>query len=266
MILNLDIGECYNNCFFCSGFNRKNIPYHTDFNLIKKILLSNLRETDFSITGQDPLLHPNFWDTMFLLRQINPKSNIVVETPGKFLDLRTIQELKKFNIKLFISIYHTDEQIHDTIVSRPGAFKQTIENFKNIKENKISLLINSLILKQNIYDLKNIKELVSKYGKFELRYPYDLTPSGLFPDWYIPYKDFYLYKHFLPNNIIIHNVPFCVILNSKTSEKEINTTGYSERKSNPMSTNSCKLCRKKNCNGIYENEITKYKFVPTPIL
>lgn len=95
---------------FCS-VDQSNV-FYSDINSLKKSLLILKEQQIFLknivLTGGEPLLHPNFLNICFLIREIFPDLQISIFTNGlliKQLNKEELNFLKKINIEFSISLY-----------------------------------------------------------------------------------------------------------------------------------------------------------------
>lgn len=144
---NLKCKHCYNN----SGVSCNYI----DFEVIER-LVSSLVElnADFvSISGGEPLLHPDFDRIMGLLDHYNIKFQII--TNGTLLHTK-IEVLEKYKRKVFIQISLDGVgTTHDDLRGR-GTFELITENIKMLKEKGFVYFFKTTIHKNNHSALEKI--------------------------------------------------------------------------------------------------------------
>ena len=128
-----DIEKILDNCLeMCEKFNRK--PY-------------------FSITGGDPILHPNFWQILELLKEKQVDYSIL-GNPFHLTDevCKKLHDLKCRQYQLSLDGL---EKTHDYF-RKPGSFKITIEKIHTLRKNGVKASIMTTVSKTNIDEIPGI--------------------------------------------------------------------------------------------------------------
>lgn len=154
--------RCDQRCKHCYLFNDKNFKFHEVLlddakTIIKKIAKFELKNM-VTLTGGDPLLHPNFWDIIEELQ----KYNITYRILGNpfHLDDITLKKLKDTNCKSYQVSLDGMEKTHDYF-RKPGSFKITIDAIKKLNNASIKSVVMTTVSSVNINEVCDILDLVS---------------------------------------------------------------------------------------------------------
>ena len=112
------------------------------------------------LTGGDPILHPNFWDLLKLLK----KDNIPFTIMGNpfHLNLEVCKKMKSFGLEKYQMSLDGMEKTHDWF-RKKGSFKTTLEKIKDINEAGIKSVIMTTVSKTNIDEISDIIDTVVKH-------------------------------------------------------------------------------------------------------
>ena len=161
--------NCNANCLFCANGNScdygnldlKKLEY------VIRYLFSQDRLQGISITGGEPLLEYNkLFELLDLIYQIDPNIEIQISTNGinllKLLDYPNINALESIHI----SRHHYDDEINNSIFrSNKVAQAQDIITFQEALEDKKIVNINTLVMKDYISNLDEIKKMLDHVGE-----------------------------------------------------------------------------------------------------
>ncbi|MBQ1267415.1 MAG: radical SAM protein [Proteobacteria bacterium] len=162
--------RCNNRCRFCyagcdGACGRLDAP-DTPLDDLKKIVDIFKYEAKipfFSFTGGEPLMRADLEELMRyacgLGLNINLVTNGCLATPQRAkalydAGLRTAQ----------ISLESPDEAIHDALCGRVGAWKQTVEGIRNLRDAGILVQTNSTTTTQNMHTLPDLPRFVKDLG------------------------------------------------------------------------------------------------------
>lgn len=140
------------------------------FNKILDFVDANRESSSFQVTisGGEPLLHPNF---MAFLKNIENRNidYVAVSTNGSLITEELLEDVVKLNIKniLFqISMDNINENKHDEFRGFKGAYKKAWENIKLIQTlaPNIILSVKMTVTKNNISEMEDMVELCLANG------------------------------------------------------------------------------------------------------
>lgn len=174
-------GHCNLNCLHC--FNAKdNAPIVTEWSWEQlKDLLDQCADAGvqaFTITGGEPMVHPNFMDMM---RYIYEKNMIVKElnTNGHFLTKELLDELKSFGCNPLIKISFDGVGFHDRIRNEEGLEKETIGKMHLVVDNGFRLMSQTQVNRINISSMMDTVKLMNDIGVVRAR----ITRTQEVPRW-----------------------------------------------------------------------------------
>jgi len=156
--------QCNNNCLFCHAADKRNIqPLSLEQikTKIKKALQVGAEMVLFS--GGEPTLHPDFPKVVNFLWQRKIPWGLI--TNGRLLSYRKLSEkLLERNLKyVYLTLNSANPETHDFITRAPGSFNQTLRALKNLSGHQIELIVNVVVTKFNLKDLKKIVDLVEEF-------------------------------------------------------------------------------------------------------
>ena len=135
-----DVKKTINNCLkMCKDVNR--IPY-------------------FSITGGDPILHPDFWKILKLLNDNKIRFGILGNP--FHLNNETCKKLHSYGCEFYQLSIDGLKETHDYF-RKEGSFDTTMEKIKCLKDNGIHANIMTTVSKTNIDEIPKIIDTVVKY-------------------------------------------------------------------------------------------------------
>jgi MoaA/NifB/PqqE/SkfB family radical SAM enzyme len=140
--------ECNHDCIFCSV--QKNPLRRLSLDMIQKSLKRLKKEgvTDLSITGGEPLLHPDFMDIIKVIQKTD-FSEVTIQTNGSLISEKIVKVLQKYNnIKFFVSFHAPSARIFSDI-TKTGTYEDVLEGIRLLGNNdhidlQLAIVINQL--------------------------------------------------------------------------------------------------------------------------
>lgn len=164
-------GKCNYNCLHC--FNAAdNAPIMTEWSYEEILdLLDQARDCGvnaFTITGGEPMLHPNFMD---IFREIYKRGMYVEElnTNGYFITQKILDEIKATGFKPLIKISFDGIGCHDWIRNFKGAEKKTIDAMELCIKNGFCIVAQTQVNKKNLNTLIPTAKKLSELGVLTMR-------------------------------------------------------------------------------------------------
>ncbi len=164
-------GKCNYNCIHC--FNAAdNAPLMSEWSLEEALDLLDQAEGcgihGFTITGGEPMLHPNFMD---IIRGIYERNMYVEElnTNGHFITTETLNELLSIGCTPVMKISFDGVGCHDWIRNRPGAEKDTIEAIRLCRKSGFPVMVQMQANRRTMETLPETIRLLNELGVFRLR-------------------------------------------------------------------------------------------------
>ncbi len=116
-------------------------------------------------SGGEVLIHPDIFELMEYC--LEKDLMVILQSNALLLDndkIRRLKELRLFNLQ--ISLYSTDEMIHDSITGIKGSWKKTNRNIQKIVECDIPLMISCPIMKPNYQGYRDMVEYCNSLNVF----------------------------------------------------------------------------------------------------
>ncbi len=164
---------CNNNCYFChcSDNKRKGIGHSLAAKLEEA---SSLGIDEILLSGGEPTIDRELFDIISQIR--NERFSIGLISNGRMFSYKTFcEKLFRHDPRYFyISLHSAKREIHDRISMASGAWEQTIAGIQNITDAGFSdnLIVNCVITRENIEDIKNNVALLEKLGVKKIKFSY----------------------------------------------------------------------------------------------
>ena len=144
--------RCNNKCVHC--IREKDMKSELTSSEIKKVI-SQLAEAgcmQLTFTGGEPLLREDFFDISSFARSRGLVLRLF--SNATLINSSVAKKLKKMKFKeVRISLFASNEKIHDSITKNSGSFKKTLKAIAFLQENEVPFHLYAVIMKQNIYEL-----------------------------------------------------------------------------------------------------------------
>ncbi|KKT89605.1 MAG: Radical SAM additional 4Fe4S-binding domain-containing protein [Parcubacteria group bacterium GW2011_GWC1_45_14] len=118
-------------------------------------------ETILSITGGDPLTHPNIWEILEQARKFVRK--LAVLGNPELLNEKSIGKLQSIGIDWYQVSLDGLQQTHDKIRS-PGSFQRTVGGIRRLVDAGITVVVNSTISDLNLNEMSDVMRLCYNLG------------------------------------------------------------------------------------------------------
>jgi len=155
--------RCNLRCKFCYLEHSQHDELSTEE--IKSYLsqLASLGSLFLCLTGGEPLLRQDFRDIAQHAHSLGFALNL--KTNGTLIDEKTADHLARLNLyRVDISLLGATPEVHEGITQVKGSLEKTISGVRFLRERDINVFLMSTIVKENLGELKKIKELVEKMG------------------------------------------------------------------------------------------------------
>lgn len=178
--------DCNETCIHCYGlFGRPQPEYQSlSFEEWTRIL-NEISETgcnNIQFIGGEPFMYKdketskNLMDLIMHARKSGIE-NIEVFTNGTMLTDRTIENLKSLDVKMAVSIYSNDPDVHDNITQLPGSHRLTMKGLDKLKAAGIPTRLGLVAMRQNQSTIKQTIELFEDIN-LQRRKPDVVRPCG----------------------------------------------------------------------------------------
>lgn len=165
--------KCNNNCIFCSTIldPKKSDNVRNNIScMMEQLNKIGPRISTIILTGGEPTIYPNIIE---LLKKINknfPKTTIEIQSNGRMLHYAQFTEKLSSikNLILRIAFHSHDEKIFDNLTGVEGSFEQTKKGIINGLLNKIKILLNVVLNKQNyVYLPETASYIIENFSGIE---------------------------------------------------------------------------------------------------
>ena len=159
---------CNADCLFCANRESRdfgNLNFRKLEFVIRYLLEKGLLH-GISITGGEPMMNPDKMNSLLnLIYSIDPDMEVAISTNGynlrSFLDMEHVNKLESIHI----SRHHYDDEVNYSIFgSRDVASTEDIIVLQEGLDDKRIININTLVMKDYIDDLREIKKMLNYVG------------------------------------------------------------------------------------------------------
>jgi len=167
--------RCNLKCRHCYFKDYLNKGGEVEFEVWREVLkdLRKLGSLFLTFTGGEPLLYPDFFKILKIAKVLN--FDIKIFTNGTLVDEEIASEFKSNGVSsVGVSIYGSNERIHDYFTGVKGSFQKAISSIEILKKKGIYVHIKTLLMKRNFEDLRNLRKL-AKVLKVDINFDPILT-------------------------------------------------------------------------------------------
>jgi radical SAM protein with 4Fe4S-binding SPASM domain len=146
--------------------------------LIKKSFDLGCRRCQF--IGGEPFLYKDGDITVLDLAEFAVElgyEHVEIFTNATLLTDKKIERIGTAGIKIAVSLYSADPDVHDSITQLPGSHKKTIGSLRKLKKAGIQTRVETVAMRQNQHTLVDTQVLIKDIG-FIPRSPDPLRPKG----------------------------------------------------------------------------------------
>lgn len=161
------IYKCNLNCIHCYVVKdgKKELTTKQFFNILDQ--LKELGTLYLTISGGEPLVRPDFFEIAEYAKKLNFALRIF--TNAVLIDAKIADRIKRLKpLAVEVSLYGL-EKTHDEITQVKGSFRRSVNGIKLLKRRGINVLVKCTLLRQNIYQIWDLKKFVEKDLKVKMR-------------------------------------------------------------------------------------------------
>ena len=145
--------DCCNRCIHCYNHYSTRKSLFMERHIFEKIIdeakINNI--DSLCLSGGECFLHPDIKYFLELIKESNIRLRIY--TTGQLITDEIISLLKEMKLSPpSITVYSSNEKVHDTITQESGSWRQTIKGINLLRENNIPFQISVPLTKLNIDD------------------------------------------------------------------------------------------------------------------
>lgn len=168
----LDTGtQCNYECTFCYYIDQldKVTPLNIIKDRAKKIRDFGIKEIDLS--GGESSVHKDWFAILDYCKEIGFENISALTNGYKFASLDFLKKSQEHGLsELLFSLHGWDEESHEKIVKRKGAFERILKAIENAKALGIKVRINCTVTSYNAPHLMEYVKLIHKIMPFQLNF------------------------------------------------------------------------------------------------
>ena len=159
--------KCNLECIHCYVVRnrKKELTTKQFFNILKQ--LKDLGTLHLIISGGEPLIRYDFFE----IAEYAKKNNFALRifTNATLINSKIADKIKKLKpLGVEVSLYGL-EKTHDGITQIKGSFKRAINGIKLLSRREVNVLVKCTLLRQNIYEIWDLRKYVEKDLKVRMR-------------------------------------------------------------------------------------------------
>ncbi len=152
--------RCNNNCRFCEVADERERYIEPGLQEIKNALMADSTYQTAEFFGGEPMISPHFLKIMRLVTEQGKNSKINTNCRMCYYK-EYAKRIAKENIsEVSTSIESHRPQVHDYLTRMRGSFRQTVEGIKNLKKEGLEMNTTTVMMKQNIGELKETADFI----------------------------------------------------------------------------------------------------------
>jgi len=268
---------CDNNCLFCKG-----IPKRIPYNLLieqESLIMANIDQhlqngvDSIEISGADPGEYGRIENIVSYLKSHGVKYVRLSTNANRLADNDLVIRLAESGLdNVKIPLYGSCSLVHERIARKEGSFRLVMQALNNLSKTSIGITFCTLIVKQNMFDMKHLFELMRMYSN-DIHASVPCIADGNY-DFYIPASQFNVFKSIYTPDVTFDDIPYCVLgqyadnlrFTSPPDQgtqqprpglaSEIRNVPVYRLKAYAPMCDSCSLRPK--CGGFYKNDLDKF--------
>lgn len=168
----LDTGtHCNYECKFCYYLDKLDVK--TDLEVIKeralKIRQFGIKEIDLS--GGESSIHQGWFELLDYCREIGFQNISTLTNGARFANFEFIKKSNEHGLsELLFSLHGWNEESHDKIVGRKGAFNKILAAIENAQKLNMRVRLNCTVTSFNAPHLKEYANLVNQINPFQINF------------------------------------------------------------------------------------------------
>jgi radical SAM protein with 4Fe4S-binding SPASM domain len=160
--------RCNNKCYFCYNplgrISGEELTTQEIFHILSQLREAGVFRINFN--GGEPLMRTDFLQIVeyaySLGFELHMNTNSTLVTPS------IAKEISRFMKSVCTSVLSSNEQQHDRMTGRVGAYKDVLRGIDIWRENNVEVEVNVCTSTENYRDIYNIGELIAKHDCYAL--------------------------------------------------------------------------------------------------
>lgn len=157
--------KCNERCIHCYIPQEKRIRGGVlNYELILELIdqLCEMGGNEVVLSGGEALLHPNLGQ---IVEYAAAKGcDISILSNLSLLDDNLLSIIRKHQVEIQVSLYSTNEDVHDAITRRQGSCRKTMEAIENLRRYDIPVTISCIVMKTNKDDFTGVLDFGKQIG------------------------------------------------------------------------------------------------------
>ena len=174
--------HCYGSFGFEPARYEDRITHKKWKEIIEELYSDNVRKIQF--IGGEPFKYKDIStgkDVFDLIKHaidigFDP-SHIEVFTNGTMLTEGRVAKIKESGVHVAVSIYSSEQKVHDTITRVPGSHRLTMKGINRLVRCGVPFRIGFVVMRENEHTVDKTKEVLSKLGIHKIE-PDTIRPTG----------------------------------------------------------------------------------------
>ena len=137
--------------------------------------LASLGIRAVAFSGGEPMIRKDFFDIVEYVTRLGISSQVA--TTGTLIDEAAARNLKRLRCDVQITLYGSNQELHDQFCNTPRAFLRSLNAVKLLKQAGVPITIATVATKFNVKDIPEILNLASELGVENFRL-IPFIPSG----------------------------------------------------------------------------------------
>lgn len=164
LLVQIELTEACNlKCRFC--YNSQNPRYNSRaIEMLER--LANDGVMQVTLTGGEPLLHPDFFDILARATELFP--NVMVLSNGTLMDKQAVARIHEYNVLSVSVSVHGDKAMHEYLTGVPGSYDRSIGALREfLGRGEIPVASNFVL---NSANLKQLSGTIQQLGELGLSF------------------------------------------------------------------------------------------------
>jgi radical SAM protein with 4Fe4S-binding SPASM domain len=175
-VCNLRCQHCYENAGALRdrGLTVEELPLGRKLDIVDEIAQSHI--PTLSLSGGEPLMHPDFWPVLERAQQRG--IYVSINTNGTLITKDIARRLEDCGLGYAgISLDAPDAETHDRFRGVAGSWQRTVEGIKNLSATKVETLLSVTITRLNYKMLPQLLQMAGSLGVSKVM-AYNFIPTG----------------------------------------------------------------------------------------
>ncbi|KPK40701.1 MAG: hypothetical protein AMJ78_06940 [Omnitrophica WOR_2 bacterium SM23_29] len=161
-------------CYCVEDKERQELSYKEIVSLLDQ--LADAGGIFLTLTGGEVFLRSDFFDIAFYAKRKNFATRVF--TNGMLIDESVADRLLKLNpLSVELSLYGTNEDVHDGITRVKGSFRKLQQTIDLLRKRNITIFLKTVVMRQNLNECEDLFRLSKQLGAHS-GFSFDVTPKN----------------------------------------------------------------------------------------